>query len=317
MDLVGFRQEVFAQIQSDFQTFLAGISQSISSLPGSDLRGGACFSLPSERSSDSHPTVQFIPISALDGDNVVTPSARAPWYQGPTLLEYLETVPVADARRDAPFRFPVQSVIRPDLHFRGFAGQIASGAVRKGDEILILPSGRTGRIKSIVTFDGELDEAFAPMSVALQLTEEIDVSRGDLFADPQSPPCLGRKFDASLVWMSEKPLQTSRAYLLKHGSQTAPARVAKILHRYDINRMTAEPAGDLRLNEIGDAQLESQRMLAFDPYAQIRQTGAFILIDPIANETAGAGMIRAAAPESEIGPVTQANGAPGSVTEPF
>jgi bifunctional enzyme CysN/CysC/sulfate adenylyltransferase subunit 1 len=212
---------------------------------------------------------------------------------------------LAHARRDAPFRFPVQYVIRPDLNFRGFAGQIVSGSIRRGDEIQVLPSGRTGRIKSIVTFDGDLEEAFAPMSVTLQLTEETDVSRGDLLAAPADPPTLGRRFDATMVWMSARPLQTSRAYLLKHGTQTAPARVTGILHRTDINTMTPQAAEELRLNEIGEVRMESQRTLCFDPYDRIRQTGAFVLIDPVTHETSGAGMIRGAL-ETESRPVSEA-----------
>ena len=180
------------------------------------------------------------------------------------------------------FRFPVQTVIRPDLDFRGFAGQIASGVIRRGDPVRVLPSGRTSRVRSIVTWEGELEEAFAPMSVTLCLEDEIDISRGDMLVPLDNPPHSGRRLEAGMVWMSEKPLEPNHSYLLKHTTQVVNARVRE---------------GNLQLNEIGSVSLETQRPLFFDSYRSNRATGAFILIDAISNETVGAGMI--SAPKSE------------------
>jgi sulfate adenylyltransferase large subunit len=267
MDLVEFRQEVFAAIVDEFRAFA--------------------------RQLDA-PEITFIPLSALDGDNVVTRSARTPWYSGPALLDHLETVPIAHDRNLTDFRFPVQYVIRPNLDFRGFAGQVASGLVRRGDAVTVLPSGRTSRVKSIVTWDGDLEEAFAPMSVTLCLEDEVDISRGDMLVHPGNSPHTGRRFEASLVWMNQQPLAPNRPYLIKHAAQTAQARVREIRARIDVNTLAHEPAAELALNEIGLVSLESQRPLFFDPYRRNRATGAFILIDPITNETLGAGMIQQA-----------------------
>jgi sulfate adenylyltransferase large subunit len=265
MDLVNFREDVFTDIRRDFHAF-AG-----------QLHAG---------------DITFIPLSALEGDNVVTRSARTPWYDGPALLDHLETVPIAHDRNLTDFRFPVQYVIRPNLDFRGFAGQVASGMVRRGDPITVLPSGRTSRVKSIVTWDGELEEAFAPMSVTLCLEEEIDISRGDMLVHPTNLPHSGRRFEANLVWMNQKPLSPNRPYLIKQASQTAQARIREIRARIDINTLLQQPSAALELNEIGVVSVEAQRPLFFDPYRRNRATGAFILIDPITNETLGAGMIQ-------------------------
>ena len=266
MDLVGFSESVFHEIQTEFTAFAR-------QLGARDLR--------------------FIPISALEGDNVVAASTRTPWYHGPTLLTHLETVPVHH-QNHADFRFPVQYVIRPDLDFRGFAGQIASGTIRRGDPIHVLPSGRTSQVKSIVTYDGELEDASAPMSITVCLEDEVDISRGDMLVPPGSGPHVSGQFEAITVWMNEKPLEPQRPYLLKHTSQTVRARVTAIRHRVDINTLHHEPAPNLRLNEIGVVALESQKPLFFDPYHRNRATGSFILIDPITNETVGAGMITGA-----------------------
>jgi sulfate adenylyltransferase large subunit len=267
MDLVDFREEVFTAIRDDFRAFAARLDAA---------------------------EITFIPLSALEGDNVVTRSPRTPWYEGPALLEHLETVPIAHDRNLADFRFPVQYVIRPNLDFRGFAGQVASGVVRRGDPITVLPSGRTSRVKSIVTWDGELEEAFAPQSVTLCLEDEVDVSRGDMLVHGGNLPHAGRRFEANLVWMNQKPLVPHRPYLIKHASQTAQVRIRDIHARIDINTLAYEAAGELSLNEIGFVSLEAQRPLFFDPYRRNRVTGAFILIDPITNETLGAGMIKQA-----------------------
>src|SRR5688572_11877803 len=278
MDLMEFREDVFAAIRKEFEAFAALL----------DVTG-----------------IQFIPISALDGDNVVNRSRRMPWYDGPALLEHLESVPVSQDRQHSGFRFPVQYVIRPDLDFRGFAGQIASGKIRQGDPITVLPSGRTSRVKSIVTWDGDLKEAYAPMSVTICLEDEIDISRGDMLV-AGDPPHSGRRFEAALVWMNAQPLQPNRPYLLKHTTQTVQARVREVRHRVDINTLENHPTGSLALNEIGIVSVEAHRSLFFDSYRQNRFTGSFILIDPITNETMGAGMISHAALERRSGPVTPA-----------
>ena len=214
-----------------------------------------------------------IPMSALHGDNVITRSARTPWFDGPSLLEYLETVQVDRDVTTKPFRFPVQLVLRPNLDFRGYAGQIVSGVVRVGDTVAVWPSGRQTRIKRIVTSDGDLDMAFAPMSITLTLHDEIDVSRGDLIATGQVD--VGTRFEAQVVWMDERPLDPGRPYLLKHTTRMVSAEISR----------------GLVLNQIGSVAVTTARPLIFDPYEQDRVTGSFILIDPATNFTAGAGMI--------------------------
>jgi sulfate adenylyltransferase large subunit len=264
MDLVEFREEVFNTIRDEFRAFSAQLDAA---------------------------EITFIPISALLGDNVVTKSARTPWYTGPALLEHLETVPIdRDLNLDL-MRFPVQIVIRPNLDFRGFAGQLASGVIRKGDEVTVLPSGRTSRVKSIVTWDGELEEAFAPMSVTVCLEDEVDISRGDMLVHAHNPPHAARRFEATIVWMNEKPLAPNRPYLLKQTTQSGQARIREIRYRIDINSLAHQPVSELQLNEIGVISVEAQRPLFFDPYRMNRGTGNFILIDQITNETMGAGMI--------------------------
>jgi hypothetical protein len=235
--------------------------------------------------------ITYIPISALEGDNVVTRSARTDWYQGPALLEHLETVPIARDHNLSDLRFPVQYVIRPNLDFRGFAGQIASGVIRSGDPVTVLPSGRESRVKSIVTWEGDLAEAFAPMSVTVCLEDEIDISRGDMLALSTNLPHAGRRFDATVVWMNQKPLAPNRPYLLKQTTQTTQARIRKIRHRIDIHTLEHQQVSELELNGIGVVSVEAQRPLFFDSYRTNRATGSFILIDPITNETLGAGMI--------------------------
>ncbi|MEO8373497.1 MAG: sulfate adenylyltransferase, partial [Candidatus Solibacter sp.] len=235
--------------------------------------------------------VVYIPISALDGDNVVNRSTRTPWYQGPALLEHLETVPIARDINLTDLRFPVQYVIRPNLDFRGFAGQVASGVVRRGDAVTVLPSGRTSKVKSIVTWEGELEEAFAPMSVTVCLEDEVDVSRGDMLSLAGNLPHSSRRFDATVVWMNQKPLEPNRSYLIKQTTQVTQARVREIRHRIDVNTLEQQSAHSLELNGIGVVSIEAQRPLHFDAYRKNRFTGSFILIDPITNETMGAGMI--------------------------
>jgi hypothetical protein len=216
----------------------------------------------------------------------------------------LETVPIANDRNLVDMRFPVQYVIRPDLDFRGFAGQLASGVIRKGDPVTVLPSRRTSRVKSIVTWDGELDEAFAPMSVTVCLEDEIDVSRGDMLVPSDNLPALSGHFEATVVWMNEKPLQPHYRYLLKHASQIVPARVLEILCRMDVNTLEEGPAEKLQLNEIARVTLRTQKPLPFDPYQRNRAAGNFVLIDAISNETVGIGMIRRPCGQSAGGEVS-------------
>jgi len=245
----------------------------------------------------------FLPVSALAGDNVVTEaSANMPWFDGPALLEYLETVEVETAGGD--FRMPVQLVVRPDLHFRGYAGQIASGTVRVGDPVAIWPGGKGTRIARIVTYDGDLKEAAAPQSVTLVLEDELDVARGSLIAAAERSPIAARRFRADIVWMQERPLDSARMWLVKHGTRTVRARLIRLHDRLDIATLTrGAAAGALGLNDIGLAEFEAVSPLHFDPYAANRAMGAIILIDPETNATAGAGMIRGAV-ESAFRPVT-------------
>jgi sulfate adenylyltransferase large subunit len=271
MDLVEFRRDVFEAIRRDFEAFAQLL----------EIRD-----------------VEFIPISALEGDNVVRASSRTPWYEGPSLLEHLETVPISSDRNLTDFRFPVQTVIRPNLDFRGFAGQVASGVVRRGDAVVVLPSGRRSRVKEIVTWDGSLEEAFAPMSVTICLDDEVDISRGDMLVAENDPVHSGRRFQAKVVWMSEKPLEARHPYLLKHTSQLVQARIREVRHRLNIHTLDREPADRLELNEIGLVEVETHRPLFFDAYSKNRATGSLILIDPISNETVGAGMIVSAVSET-------------------
>jgi len=264
MDLVGYDEAVFQSIQDQFRSFLNQLDA---------------------------PEAYFLPISALVGDNIVRRSHAMPWFHGPSLLEYLESVPVYHRTRSTAFRFPVQRVIRPDQNFRGFAGQIASGTIRAGDAIIALPSGRRSRVSSIETFDGKLDEAFAPMSVTLVLEDEIDISRGDLIASAHNVPEVSRQFEASVVWMSETPLDPSKTYVLRHTSQTTPAEIKAVRHRVDVITLEQQPADKFALNEIGLLRIETARPIFFDTYRHNRHTGGFVLIDSATNATVGAGMI--------------------------
>ena len=263
MDLVGYDQSVFAEVAREF------------------------------------PEADVIPVSALHGDNVVERSPRMDWYVGPPLLEWLEGLQVASDRNLDDFRFPVQWVVRPmsDEHhdYRGYAGQVASGVVKPGDEVTVLPGGRSTRIASIDTADGELDEAFPPLSVTLRLEEEIDVSRGDLLvpagAAAGEPPRESREPEATICWMSERPLTAGARYRLKHTSRTVPARIESIEARVDVNTLGEEHAAELALNDIGRVRLRLGQPLYFDPYERNRVTGSFILIDEASGDTAGAGML--------------------------
>lgn len=264
MDLVDFDQQVFDKIVSDYHRFVdpLGIED-----------------------------VTCIPLSALDGDNVVEKSSRTPWYGGISLLDYLETVPIDLDRNYTDFRYPVQYVLRPNLDFRGFSGKVASGVVRKGDTVMALPSGKTSKVKSIVTYEGELEQAFPPMCVTITLEDEIDISRGEMLVHPDNLPITDRNFEAMLVWMDEEPMDVNKQFYIKHTTHTTRARVDSIRYRVNVNTMERSSVDHLELNEIGNVVFTTGKELFFDPYLKNKQTGAFILIDPITNNTSAVGMI--------------------------
>jgi len=241
-----------------------------------------------------------VPVSALDGDNVVHRSTRMPFYDGPSILELLETLPLAIERIQATFRLPIQRVIRPHQDFRGFAGQITAGAVHPGDEVVALPSGRRTRVKSITTWEGELARAHAPQSVVISLEDEIDLSRGEMIASVDAPPRKTTRFEGTVVWMHAKPLRVGATYLLKHTSQTVRATVVELRSRVDVEHLAENSATQLGLNDIGQVVIETSRPLLADLYRESRATGSFILIDPADNGTAGAGMIRAVHKDEDI-----------------
>ncbi len=272
MDLIGYDQATFRAIEADFSRVLDQIAADTGN--------------PVER--------VFVPVSALKGDNIVHRSSTMDWYTGPSLLELLEKLPSSVDTRTAPFRFPVQRVLRPDHTFRGFAGQIASGTIRKGDAITVLPSGRSAHVERIVTWDGDLNEAVAPLSVTLVLDRELDISRGDLIVSAQSPATVTKSVKAGTVWMDQQPLQLHRRYLLKHTSQTVPVFVTSIEYRADLGTLNHEPARTLHMNDIGSVTLSLLRPIAVDRYGANRGTGAFILVDPETNGTVAAGMIKVA-----------------------
>ncbi len=281
MDLVDWRQLVFEAIEDEFTRFAA-------QLPACDLH--------------------FIPISALLGDNVVSKSRHMPWFEGESLLHHLENVHIASDRNLMEMRFPVQCVIRPNQNFRGYAGQVASGTLTPGDPVMVLPSGRTSRIKSISTFDGDLPKAFAPLSVTVCLEDELDISRGDMLVHPSHSPQVTRTVDARVVWMSQTPLDQRREYIVKHTTREVAARVRAIRYRVDVNTLEKQEAGELRLNDIGAAVIETRKPLFVDPYRRNRATGAFILIDPLSNETVAAGMITGRPPHASGGRTSMATG---------
>ena len=264
MDLVGFSRQIFAQIREQSNTLLS-------------LLDGV--------------QVHFIPVSALDGDNIVTKSSRTPWYDGPPLLEILEAAQPGVDVTALPLRFPVQTVIRPDSDFRGFAGQIASGRLRVGEEVTALPGGQKSRVARIVTFDGDLYEAFAPMSVNLVLADERDIARGDMIVTASKEASQAQTVEATVVWMNEEPLVAGRSYLIHQGPRVVSARVSRILHRWDVEKLETRDASSLSLNEIGVLEIEASEPLLFDPYRENRATGGFIVVHRISNLTLGAGLI--------------------------
>lgn len=273
MDLVDFSKEVFDKIVSDYKAFVEPLNI---------------------------PDIQCIPLSALEGDNVVEKSDRTPWYEGTSLLEYLETVHIGNDHNLKDFRYPVQYVLRPNLDFRGFCGKVSSGVIRKGDEIMALPSGKKSHVKSIVTYEGEIDYAFPPMSVTITLEDEIDVSRGEMLVHPDNLPMVGRNFEAILVWMDEEKMDMDKSFFLKHTTNTSRTRIDSIEYKVDINtmehlsvengRLTKEDV-PMQLNQIAKVVITSSKELFFDSYSDNKATGAFILIDPITNNTSAVGMI--------------------------
>ena len=265
MDLAGYSENIFLKLADDFRALAHSLGVA---------------------------SVQCIPLSALEGDNVVDKSIHMPWYTGPTLMEFLETVELYSDGDSHEFRFPIQSVIRPDATFRGFAGRIASGILRPGDEVLALPSRQKTRVDAILTYDGLLDFAVSHQSVVLQLKDEIDLSRGDLLVPPDAPPFSSDRFAAMLVWLHSQPLELNRTYLLKQAGRLVKARAAKIRFRVNINDLTEHPTELLQLNEIAFVEFEASSQLFFDAYLENRTTGSFILIDPLSNATVGAAMIR-------------------------
>jgi bifunctional enzyme CysN/CysC len=264
MDLVDFEASRFYAIREEYVAFSAGLGLN---------------------------DITAIPISALQGDNVLLNSGHTPWYNGPTLMEYLETVNVVDETAARPFRMPVQWINRPDLDFRGFCGTIASGRVKPGDSLMVAASGTMSRVARIVTMDGDIDEAQAGQSVTLTLEDEIDISRGDLLVDPRARPEQADQFEAHIVWMHEDRLLPGRRYLLKCGASTVTAHISTLKYKININTLKHEPAKTLELNEVGVCNLALGKAIAADPYRLNRATGGFILIDRFTNATVGAGMI--------------------------
>ena len=273
MDLVDFSEEVFNKIKGEYLELTNQLG----------IEDVTCF-----------------PISAKKGDNVVEKSERTPWFEGTSLLQYLETVPIDQDRNMQDFRFPVQYVLRPNLDFRGFSGKVASGVIRKGDEIMALPSRKTSRVKSIVTYEGELDYAFCPQCVTITLEDEIDISRGEMLVRPDNLPFIGRHIQTKLVWMDEEPMDRSKQFFLKANTNTTRATISAIDYRIDVNTMEHLEGKDFKLNEIGQVQITTAKTLFFDAYKQNRATGAFILIDPITNNTCAVGMIEKQLDEADL-----------------
>jgi sulfate adenylyltransferase subunit 1 len=269
MDLIGFDADKFAQIVAEYRNFAATLGFA---------------------------SITAIPISALNGDNIIDRSSSTPWYHGPTLMKYLETVQVEDNRVEQPFRLPVQWVNRPNLDFRGFCGTIASGAIRPGDQVRVASSGLVSRVSRIVTMNGDLEEGVAGQAVTVTLTDEIDISRGDMLTATDAPPLYTRHPEAHLVWLHDTPLQPGQLYLVKTATGVTPGRVTAVHYAVDVNTLEQKQVPNLKLNEIGLARLELDRPVPFDPYHENRDTGSFILIDRFSNATVAAGMVIESAP---------------------
>ena len=287
MDLVDYSEARFREIVEDFERFAEEL----------DIQD-----------------ITYIPISALKGDNVVTPSAHTPWYNGATLLHRLETVNPQANRNQIDFRFPVQHVIRPHQDFRGYAGQIASGKIRPGEEVVVLPSERTTRVESVVTLEGEQEEAGPGDSVVVTLADELDVSRGSMIVRTRNRPETTRQIDADLCWMDQEAMRRNRPYILQHTTRRSQAYVAKVVYRINVDTLHREEAERFALNEIGRVELETADPLFIDPYKINRDTGSFILIDPDTNQTVAAGMIRGVA--EDVAPYGRDQGADGEMVSP-
>ncbi|QDU33392.1 Bifunctional enzyme CysN/CysC [Poriferisphaera corsica] len=274
MDLVDYSESVFDEICKDYRDFAAKL----------DL-----------------PDVQFVPMSALLGDNVVNVSEKMPWYQGASMMHILEHVHIASDRNLIDMRFPVQYVNRPNLDFRGFSGTLASGIVRPGDKVMALPSRRKSVVKEVVTYEGNLDEAFSPQAITLTLEDEIDVSRGDMLVHEHNVPHLDSRYEAMVVWMADEPLVPQKQYLIKHTTRKTAGVVSDVRYRINVNTIHREDTDQLRLNEIGRCVFELSQPIAFDAYKSNKDTGSFIIIDRLTNTTVGAGMILDRSPEEERG----------------
>ena len=264
LDLVDYSKKVYDDIETEYRAFAAEIGLT---------------------------DIQCIPMSALKGDNIVEPSPHTPWYHGPTLVAHLETVEIEDALQQSPFRMPVQWVNRPDLDFRGFSGQVLSGIIRPGDRIRVLPSGQESDVERIVTFGGDLDEAVAGQSVTLTLTDEIDISRGDVISISNSPPAVADQFEAHIVWMAENEMLPGRPYLAKIGTRTVGVTVTHPKYKVNVNTLEHTATKTLALNEIGVCNISFDRPVAFDAYKENRDMGGFVIIDRMTNTTVGAGII--------------------------
>ncbi|MEZ4600673.1 MAG: sulfate adenylyltransferase subunit CysN [Syntrophotaleaceae bacterium] len=275
MDLVDYSAERFEAILREYRIFASGLG---------------------------FEEIAAIPISALEGDNVLQASPRTPWYQGPLLMEFLERVRIEDAAASRPFRLPVQWVNRPNADFRGFSGTIASGTVHPGDAVVVSSSGKSSRVARIVTFDGDLPEAVAGQAVTLVLEDEIDISRGDLLAAPENRPEPGDHWEAHLVWLNEQPLAAGGSYLLRTASGSSPAKIREVLHRINVNTLEQEQGTTLGLNEVGLCRIALGKSVSFDGYLKNRATGSFILIDRFSNATVAAGMIFRSAVENRLTP---------------
>jgi len=287
MDLVGYQEEVFRELETGFLELAERLGI---------------------------PFVQCIPVSALEGDNVVTAGQHMGWYSGPTLLGYLETVEIHRATPMEGLRFPIQFVIRPDSTFRGFAGRVASGVIRPGDGVMALPSGRRTSVESIVSYDGNLDCATASQSVVVTLEDEIDLSRGDILVSPDSPPHVSSHFSAMVVWLHPQPLVPGQTYLVKHAGRHVKGQATRIRYAVDMNTLSRQPAIRLEMNGIAAVELVTNSPLYFDFYDLNRTTGSFILIDPLSNATVGAGMIRENMPRENPAPEKTAPGGSDSAT---
>ena len=264
MDLVDFDEAIYDQICADYSTFSRRL----------DL-----------------PDLHFIPLSALNGDNVVDRSENMPWYNGSTLMNRLESVYIGSDRNLQDFRMPVQWVNRPNLDFRGFCGTIASGIIRKGDDVMVMPSKKTTRVKEIVAADGNMDEAFAPLAITLTFEDEVDASRGDVIVKPGNVPATSDNVEAMLVWMAEEPMVPGKTYIVKHSTQTITGSIESLRYQIDVNTLRSSPSPQLNLNEIGRCRLSLNEPICFDPYKNNRSTGALILIDRLTNATVAAAMI--------------------------